>query len=272
MVNSAVIYPYDDSNISLLLFDNSYNCKITHVVSPSAWGYCSKDAGENLGIVTSYTVINDLTTSFNKVNVLILLEPQHKINKFELFILALDYLKAGKDVILLCELDTIYLDILEQTATFFGSQFIIYSSLDSEPNISTNYTLINPPVPVIGIVGLASHTNKFDTLLPMNKNFKDKGYKTLCITAKYNSNFLQVMPYPEYMFSSSMDIHSKIIAFNYYVNELYHQIKPDVILIEIPGGMFPISNKLHEKFAFQNYLVSNAISFDACVANLLYEN
>ena len=52
---------------------------------------------------------------------------------------------------------------------------------------------------------------------------------------------------------------------------IYTTRKSDIILIEVPGGIFPLTKRIHENFSFQNYLVSNAINFDLCILDLHFE-
>lgn len=271
MSKKAVVFPYDDSNISFILHENVIDYKVTHVVSPISWGYCFKDAGHNFGIVTNCEVKDDLEKTISEIDALIILESKLEFSELELFLLSVKFLENRKNIVLLRNMTESYIDLLKKTADYYGVDFLYdWNTKDDSVNIS-EYTLLNPPVPVVAVLGMATSTGKFESLLAIKKNLTEKGYSVLGISAKAYGEFMNVESYPNYMLTLSLEVQDKILAFNHYINKLYRMNKPDIIIIEIPGGIFPVSNKIHENFAFQNYLISNAIEFDLCILNLNFE-
>ncbi len=271
MEKSAVIFPYDISNISLILHKNLLNYNITHIVSPISWGYCFKDAGYDLGIDTSYKVECELEKTINEVDAIIFLDSRLSFNEFELFLYAIKFVEKNKDIVMLCEMNESYKDILKRAAKHYESQYFDTWENEIKQFDYSEYTLLDPPVPVIGIIGTAKGTGKFETLLMIKESIEKKGYSVLCISSKLYGRFLNVESYPDFMFDSSYEIENKIVSFNYFVNQLYRLRKSDIILIEVPGGIFPLTKRIHENISFQNYLVSNAINFDLCILDLHFE-
>lgn len=272
MVKRAAIFPYDSSSISLLLYKNKLKYEITQVVSPISWGYCYKDAGHDFGIMTHKDVKDDLNLIMDEVEVLILAESNLEYDEFEMFMYAIKYMQSGKSIVILRKMNKSYREILKKIAEYFNVEFLDEWTAKIMLSLTVEYSLLDIPVPVIAVVGIARNAGTHETLLTMKEIFEEKGYSIMCISEKTYGSFFNLESYPDFMIDSNVSVQEKILLFNYYVNELYRTRKPDIIFIEIPGGLFPVTNKINEDFAYQNYLVSNAINFDMCVLNMHFDN
>ena len=274
MPNSSLIFPYDMSNISVLLHKNKFNCSIDYVISPASWGFTSKDSGHIFGIQTDKIVVGEknFDSIIKKVDTVILLDSKPFFDEFEIFLYAIKSLEKKKNVICLRDIKQSYIEILKNASRYYGVDFIC-DWQDSVPTIvSSNYKIISPNIPVINISGVAENTGKFETLLTLKESFENMGYRALCISGKIYGEFFGIYSYPMFMFDERVPVDDKILRFNYYINELCYSDNFDLILIEIPGGTYPVSDKIYENFSFQHFLVNNSVSFDLSIVNLLYEN
>lgn len=262
------------SNISVILHKNKFDCRIDYVISPAAWGFSSKDAGHILGIRTNKLVVDEKSFDLmiEKVDTIILLDSKLFFDEFELFLYAIKSLEKKKNVICLREIKQNYVEILRNTSKYYGVDFICDWQHSVPSVISSNYKLISPNIPIINISGVAENTGKFETILSLKETFENIGYKTLCISGKTYGEFFGIYSYPMFMFDEEVPVNDKILRFNYYVNELCYSNDFDLALIEIPGGVYPVSEKIHENFSFQHFLISSSLSFDLSIVNLLYEN
>lgn len=274
MLNSSLIFPYDMSNISIILHKNKFNCKIDYVLSFSAWGYCSKDAGHIFEVRTDKIVNSekDFDSILEKVDTVILLDSAIYFDEIEFFLYAIKSLEKQKKVICLRKIDEKYVEILKESSKLYGVEFICDWQHNIPYAVSSNYKLISPKIPVIGINGVAQNTGKFETFLSLKESFEKAGYNPLCISGRLYGEFFGTCSYPEFMFDDKISVEDKIIKLNYYINKLCYSNSFDLILFEVPGGVYPVSDKVYENFSFQNFLISNAISFDFSIINLLYEN
>lgn len=274
MFNSSLVFPYDMSNISILLHKNKFNYKTDYVLSPSAWGYCSKDAGYILGVRTDKIVYSEknFDSILEKVDIVVLLDSAIPFDETEFFLYAIKSLEKHKSVICLRKINENYNKILKEASKFYGVEFL-YDWQHNIPNfVSSNYKLISPKIPIISINGVAQNTGKFETLLSLKESFEKIGYSPLCISGRLYGEFFGIYSYPIFMFDDKTSVQDKIIKLNYYINELCYSNNFEFILFEVPGGVFPVSDKVYENFSFQNFLINNAICFDLSIINLLYEN
>ncbi len=274
MLNSSLIFPYDMSDISILLHKNKFDCEIDYVLSLLSWGFCSKDAGYIFGVRTEKTVKDEknFDSILEKVDTVILLNGTLCFDEVEFFLYAIKSIEKRKNLICLRKIDEKYIEILKCASKFYGVKFIYDWQHNMPCEISSNYKLISPKIPVIGIKGVAQNTGKFETLLSLKESFEKIGYSPLCISGKLYGEFFGINSYPMFMLDDKISVQNKILKLNYYINELCYSDNFDLILFEVPGGLYPVNDKVYENFSFQNFLVSNAISFDLSVINLLYEN
>lgn len=58
----------------------------------------------------------------------------------------------------------------------------------------------------------------------------------------------------------------KKLRFNHYVNYIANSEDADIVIVGVPGGVVPISNKLFD-FGIMNYMVANAVKPDYVILN-----
>ena len=126
-------------------------------------------------------------------------------------------------------------------------------------------------VPVIGILGDGKLTDKFQIQIALDKSFKRLGYNVLSITAKEYADFLGMSLIPNFIFEP-MYLSDKIVALNQYFYNIIFHLKPDLVLLNIPGGALPISEQYVKEFGEFAYTLCNALSPDILIRTLYFNN
>lgn len=121
------------------------------------------------------------------------------------------------------------------------------------------------PVPVIYVLGLGPNTGKFNVQLVLRNFFLRKGYSIAQVGSKVFSSFFGFSPFPSVFEDQKLSIHQRIVAFNRYVYKKYTREKPDVMIIGIPGGIFPINSVMFEDMGEKAFLACQAVRPDSAV-------
>ncbi len=274
---NVIVYPFDLQSSPLLRHNDMItNYNITEIVSPNGWGLCGKDAGEidggsNLGII----VKNDFEQALEHADAVLLADHYLKLD-FDKYILP--NIKSAickkKNVICIKELIRNEIEKINLHSINNKIDFIYLSS-------SNNTKPVNKPleekiyqidVPIIFVAGTFERTHKFHIQLALRKKLLDYGYKVSQIGSRRYCELFNFHSFPDFMFGTDLNDYEKIIAFNHYVKKIEITEHPDIILIGIPGAIFPYNNDLPCKFGIFAFEVSQAVRPDAVVISCLYED
>lgn len=124
-------------------------------------------------------------------------------------------------------------------------------------------------VPVVFVAGTAPYTEKFHVQLALRKRLLDNGYKVSVIGSKPYGSLFGFHSFPFFM-NEIMDNTRKVILFKKYVKYIEMTEQPDLIVIGIPGAIMAINKKHYFDFGITAYMVSQAVSGDYVILNMLY--
>lgn len=122
--------------------------------------------------------------------------------------------------------------------------------------------------PVVLVIGTGDRTNKFDIQLIVRECFQKRIY---CF-ANRNKGYCEYLgfhSFPNFMYSN-LQVTDRILGFNHYIYELSKSENADVIIIGVPGGLMPYSEKYNNDFGYLNFMVSNAVVPDYVVLATTY--
>ena len=245
----ALIFPYDISCVHMIINRNMIlEYEISHVVSLKSWGYCDKDAGAHLKVHTGVNVSDDFETALAKVDTVIITDTIIPLDNSLMQMYRERAIHAGKEVL--------------DSRSFAEKPFAYKNSLADGGIPQIN----DIDKPLVVVVGTGTNTGKFDTQLYVRKIFLDEGYKVSQIGSKPNCNLWGFHGFPQFMIGKNSGA-EKILMFNQYVNYIASAEDPDIIIIGVPGGIVPISNKVYDDFGLMNYMVSNAVKPDYVILN-----
>lgn len=126
---------------------------------------------------------------------------------------------------------------------------------------------------MVFVAGMGEKCNKFEVQMFLKAYFSSLDYNVCVISSRTNAEMFGIHSFPDFMLNHDLDEVSKIINFNHYVKKLEENENPDIIIIGVPGGIMPVSEKHSEHFGVMAFEVFNAIKTDAllfCIHNNNY--
>ena len=110
-----------------------------------------------------------------------------------------------------------------------------------------------------------------DVQMDLRDKLIESGYKLTQIGSKNYCEFLGFHSFPMFMLDhNDYSERERIIGFNKYIRMLYMLENPDLIIIGVPGGVFPFDSYFDNNFGITNFFVSNAILPDYVIFNAIY--
>lgn len=261
----AMIYPFTLEHVSLLR-SNMLPYSGIYPVSLEGFQYENYDAGAlDMGTELNIKVTCNYEDMLKSVDEVVFTDiNDYILDKIKLAI------EHKKDIVCL-ERDSKYEKHIQKlcadgcvkyTCNFLPEVFKISDN-------NTNIALFD--VPIVCVCGMSESTQKFDILLEINKQLKQKGYKVSCIAARSNVDILSIHNFPQFLFDKNYE-YDKILYFNNYIKSLELTEYPDIILLEIPGGVIPYDLKHNNQFGVFAYLISQAInSIDYSIFSMAYD-
>lgn len=223
--NKIILYPYDYNNSVILRYYDLFKYKGTFVpVSPKGTGLIGKDAS----IVDKGDKLNCIVKSFDDKN--------EFLDKENLCIL----------------LESDYTCDLEQDLSSSDFKCVI-DCIEKERELplevipEDDHQIFKFETPVIFVTGLNERTNKKFIQLELQRYFS-KEYTVSLILSSGKAELFGDHSYPQFMFSKDISEAAKIILFNRYVKKIEQDEKPDIIVIGIPGSVFPYNFEVNNYF------------------------
>ncbi|TYQ15069.1 UNVERIFIED_CONTAM: peptide maturation system protein (TIGR04066 family) [Acetivibrio alkalicellulosi] len=271
----TLIYPYDLQFASIVRHkDLVKDLEIVALVSPRGWSMNGKDGGvadnaDKLGIIVSHEFENSL----NLCDAVLFSDYVQKLD-FESIIFPKIFksIELKKDIIITNPLSKKNLDLISKKCDenkvrfeYYGPSEVDYEEIPDEVGFIHD---INTPV--IFVVGMGERTNKFEVQLSLRESIQKIGYKVSQIGTRSYCELLGFHSFPSFMYSKKISETDKIIYFNHFVKDIEIKEQPDLIIIGIPGGIFPINNKFLNNFGILAYEVSQAVTPDSTILSLYY--
>lgn len=271
-----IMYPYDNEFASILRHSNLLGkYEIMGLVSPGGWGLNGRDAGEaDYGSKLGITVTNDFDESIKLCDT-VLFSDSRKQMDFEKFIMpkVIKSIGMGKNIIFTIPLTNDTFDKIEKECLNGGVYFKYFNNLcrqDESQEVAREFNfLYDIHTPVIFVLGIGDKANKFEVQLALRENVMKMGYRVSQIGTRGYCELLGFHSFPQFMYSPNLSESSKIILFNQFIKKLENE-NPDVIIIGIPGGILPFSNKLTNNFGIVAYEASQAVAPDSAIFSCYY--
>lgn len=263
----AAIYPYNRKVSSLIRYSELLSdYEIVSAIVPNGYNI----AGKDVSILEKRSQLGMLGTGFfdegiSKCDILIVAETDEN-EQFKKVIIK-NILKAmswGKDIVSLYFFSYEEEELLARMADIYSVNYKSYkqfNSIDLPYGNSTEETY----APIILVTSLNEDCLKFDVELQMKKSLQDAGYRISLIGTKHYSEMFGAYSFPDFMYDHSIDIEERVIKLNAYVRYIERSEAPQVIIMGIPGGLFPITEKLHQDYGRIAYEVGYALQSDLCV-------
>ncbi len=123
---------------------------------------------------------------------------------------------------------------------------------------------------VIMVGGLYADCCDREAALALVDGFRRAEHKATAILAGDESFLLGLYPYPGSFFSKELEAEQKAVALNRYLHRIDQLESPDVIIVQMLGGLMPFNNRFPEGFGIKPFIAARGILPDFLVMGTLY--
>ncbi|WP_027183710.1 TIGR04066 family peptide maturation system protein [Desulfovibrio inopinatus] len=283
MSNATMIYPYDWKSLPLVRNKGSIKgLDITQCVSPVGWGLDGIDAGHlDHGETLTLPITSDFQQALGRADTVLFahhdresaLQHADLIEKIE------QAIDEKKHIVCTVDLTQSEYEDLDRRClqnkcnfTYFNTNLYQNSAMKQEMQ-GKKLLLKTITVPVIMVFGLTERVGSLDTQLALVNYLKSIGYKSSLISSRSDGSLFGVHSMPGFMLSHEFTSSEKIILFNHYLKNVEKTEDPDVLIVGVPGGLLPITNRETQNFGTLAYKITRAAQPDAslvCLASAHY--
>ncbi len=281
----VTIYPFNGDYIPFVKYLNKYSeiLHVTELVAPTGWGLNWKDAGviynkPEVGLIVS----DDLHRAMGNCDVLMIAENKLNENFHQIIINnIIATIESQKDIICTMKLPKNELEQLKQISTNFGVRFTyspeethweyLRDTLYFQTLCALSRKLYTPRADVIFVGELIDGIDGFDVLLSVTDYLKSIGYKILTIGARDYCELIGLFSLPSFITQVNISDSEKIHTFNSYIKYLDEKEKPDIFVIQLPGGMMKYNDQFTNGFGVTPYLMSQAVQGDYFILSTQYD-
>lgn len=274
-IQTATVYPVDANIIPVIRHTELLNkISIKHLVSPVGWGLSERDAGIlDGGEDTGFIIESDFQKAIMDSDILLLVNSEQKLD-FDTFIFhkILMAKELNKSILLAMDLKAEDHEKLEKNNVVYTYIGLHNTNINDQQFLENENTILDIDTPVVFVTGISERTDKFEIQLAMTEQLKKMQYKVTLIASRKHSELLGAYSMPDFMTEIGLMEPQKILSFNHYVKYLEIRDKPDLIIIGIPGGILPISNKFPADFGIMLYEISHAVTPDYVILSTFCED
>lgn len=275
-MKKIVLYPYDVSCLHLLLYRNMMDISdddIIECISPLGWGYEGEDAGYKVGVCTGILVKSNFMSIIDDIDILVITESILSLPNIDIEEKINSVLACDKRVIVIRKIDAEFENHLAEKSNgnynlevYKGNQIKLYNDIEVKDT-----SIEEIPAPIILVLGSGERCCKFDVQLELRNALLEQGYTLTQIGSKNYCELFGFHSFPDFMLNHGEFIErEKIIGFNKYIKMLYMQENSDIIIVGIPGGVFPFDEYFNNDFGIMSFYVSTAIVPDYVIFCSLY--
>ena len=127
--------------------------------------------------------------------------------------------------------------------------------------------LIPINIPTILVAGIGENCDKFSVQLAVREFFQVECDSILQFGTKDYCELFGFRPLPDFLFRPG-DISKKIVSLNHYIYQESRRLKPDLLILGIPGGFSYMTMEKPKKFGELAFCISNAVMADACILSV----
>lgn len=237
---------------------------ISDLVSPPGWGYENEVIHNS---TTSFCVTSDFDTALHRCSAVWFVDDGEvklpfdvllsKVQKASSYNKKIIYTRKSKN-----EYDKLQLEFPECS---------IKENYNSNPEEEYKFDgCYDIGTTIIMVVGLMQGTDKLLAQLSLRNSFTKKGYKVSLVSSRNGAEIYGAHSLPHFMLDKTISVTDKIIRYNHYVKMIEIFEKPELIIIGVPGGAFPIDNIRHNDFGIFTFIISRAVPCDAGIMCLPY--
>ena len=252
MKNKAIIYPITDRTIFLVDFlKYKYN---VIPVEASGSGYCGKDLGYITGkSPVGIKVRNDLDNLISHSESLIITNDFSNIkNHLDLYKQILKKKNKSLNIVMSHELSKI-LEPIEKTEVLFEKSY--YKRIET---------------PIIAVGGFIDDYVNTEIVINLYMRLREE-YSVAAVIKESEAEIIGLDYWNPIIYDVHKSENEKILYFNNKIHDLEEKKTPDIIIIQIPGGLMRINEKWNNDFGIYYYFISQAMGIDFFICSVLNE-
>lgn len=265
MRKKLLVFPFNYSNYLLATkkeLITEYD--VTAFVCTNNSPFCNQDAGIFVNRETGI-VISDAFIEKIKIVDSILLTSGLDEAFADIYIEKIQIAqRAGKEILV----TKVVLELIkEKNISLDGILCIDADELNEKIDVNELHEINTP---IVTITGAGENCEKFDLQLSVRKVFMEENYRIFQVGSKEYSTVFGIHNFPEFIFSKTLSLPQKVMAFNSWIFKKVLEEKPDIIILGIPGGIMPLNNKIFNYFGEVGLIVSRALKIDVNILSLYF--
>lgn len=269
IVKKVMIYPFYDEFIPIVKFLNKLNPELIvyKLVAPMGFGLQDKDAGEAYRKNTiGLKVTNNFDEAIADSDILFVTNGYKCVSIYKDILNKIKKaINMEKEIICTLELASEQLSELINLSKRQDTKFTYYNAYENmlqDVSHIENYEMKKIHVPIIYIGEMLDGFGGFEMLLKTTLYLKKQGYNVLSIGKPKYSDIFNIQSMPRFIYETGIKDENKVYSFNAYIYKLQKNLKPDVIVIQLPDSLFRYNNEITNQFGIYSYIVSQAVSCD----------
>lgn len=276
-IYNTLIYPYTINFASFIAPWTSQlrkNIMIKAVVTPEVLGLSDKDAGnvdnrEAIGI----NVGSDFKEALKVCDTFLAAEGKHIKELRDDIVEKMHFsIESKKNIICTISLSKDELDIFITKAKQYGVDFIYTKEKADDKALVLPGRLFTPSASVIFVGEIMSGLNGFDIVVSLTDYYKKIGYKVSTLAVPEYSKLFGFHVYSELEVYSQFDEHEKITYYNSFFNAIEKKEKPDIIIVQLLGGMVRYNDIIKNEYGIYSYMMAHALTPDCFVLCVPYKS
>lgn len=124
--------------------------------------------------------------------------------------------------------------------------------------------------PIIAILGVGENCGKFECHLELKTLLDSLGYHSEHLSSNPLGPLMGMKSLPDFLFDPCLSFSEKVLEINKYVFDFCSVERPDILVISIPGGIMPFTEKDTNYFGEIPLVVSSALPIDYGIETFYY--
>lgn len=130
--------------------------------------------------------------------------------------------------------------------------------------------LLDIKTPILAVMGMGENSGKFECTIELKEYLESIDCQAEFLCANVLGAYYGMRTLPDFLFDSQIAFPEKVLRFNQYVYDLCVAKTPDILIIEIPGGVVSLAEKDVNFFAELPLVISSAIHIDYSILSFYY--
>ena len=143
----------------------------------------------------------------------------------------------------------------------YGEKVSVLSG-EKTPQKKAGKRLYELPCPVVTVMGISEECERHKLFLEVSRAIEEQGYRVMKVSGEPVSRMGECIPLPEAVYSGR-PLKERTLALNHFLYRKVKEEKPDIVIIDVPGGILNQSLLEYTGDGEYAYMVGNAVDADA---------